>query len=94
MRRGGARPGAGRRKGSRGKAQIELLARARGDGEQPLDHMLKIMRDESEDKHFRAQMAGMAAPFVHPRLAAIEHGGKKDAPLTIIVERFTGEADE
>lgn len=37
--------------------------------------MLKVMRDESADKAQRLDMAKAAAPYVHPRLAAIEHSG-------------------
>jgi hypothetical protein len=36
----------------------------------PLDYMLGVLRDETEDKGRRDEMAKAAAPYVHPRLAS------------------------
>lgn len=47
----------------------------------PLEYMLKIMRDETQSPTFRADMAKAAAPYVHPRLATIEHNGKDGGPI-------------
>lgn len=57
-------------------------------GKTPLEYMLDVMRDENIDKRRRDQMAMAAAPYMHPRLAAIEHSGEtikrviKDTPPT------------
>ena len=42
-------------------------------GEQPLDFLLRLMRDPSEDKMTRFAAAKAAAPFVHPQLQAVAH---------------------
>ena len=52
---------------NQGKPVEELL---------PLDYMLKIMNDPSEDKDMRARMAQAAAPYCHARKG--EGKGKKD----------------
>jgi len=36
---------------------------------------LRVMRDESADLQTRADMAKSAAPYIHPRLQAVEHAG-------------------
>jgi hypothetical protein len=41
----------------------------------PLDHMLAIMRDPKMDMALRFDAAKAAAPYIHPRLNAIEHTG-------------------
>ena len=50
-------------------------------GETPLDYMLRVMRDPASDDERRDQMAKAAAPYVHPRLAAIQHTGKDGGPI-------------
>ncbi len=62
-----------------------LETRVRKGGGVPLDHMLAIMRDKSEDKYFRAQMAVAAAPYVHPRLSATEHAAKGGTGATFVM---------
>ena len=42
----------------------------------PLDYMLKVMRDEGEDKKVRMTMAYYAAPYIHPKPTG--KAGKKD----------------
>jgi hypothetical protein len=72
--RGGARPGAGRKKGTLTKRTQEIVASAAAEGETPLEYMLRVMRT-SDDSKRKDAMAIAAAPFVHPRLAAVEHSG-------------------
>jgi hypothetical protein len=74
--RGGKRSGAGRRKGAPNKATAERQAGIAASGEAPLDYMIRVMRDESAPVKRRDEMAKAAAPYVHPRLAAIEHSGQ------------------
>ena len=62
----------GRKKGSLNKRTRELLAHATAGGELPLDYMLQIMRGEEAETSRRDEMAKAAAPFLHPRLAAVE----------------------
>ena len=47
----------------------------------PLDYMLRVMRNPASDDERRDQMAKVAAPYVHPRLAAIQHTGKDGGPI-------------
>ncbi|WP_332823273.1 hypothetical protein [Stutzerimonas kunmingensis] len=46
--------------------------------------MLQIMRDEAADEAKRLDAAKAAAPYVHPRLAAVEHSGE----MTLTHEQF------
>ena len=79
--RGGKRSGAGRKKGSVTRRTQELISRAAEDGETPLEYMLRVMRTSNDDKRKDA-MAQAAAPYIHPKLAAVEHSSDKDNPLT------------
>ena len=81
--RGGNRPGAGRPKGVPNKANAERQAAIAASGLTPLDYMLAVLRDESADRHERMEAAKSAAPYVHPKLASIEHGGTDGSPIQI-----------
>src|SRR5262249_29800956 len=67
--RGGARPGAGRKKGSLNRATAEARAAAAKTGELPLEYMLRIMRDPKASNTRRDEMARTAAPYLHARLS-------------------------
>jgi hypothetical protein len=84
MPAGGKREGAGRKPGVANKASIERQAEVAASGITPLEFMLAIMRDETADEARRADMAKAAAPYVHPRLAAVEHSGE----MTLTHEQF------
>lgn len=73
MQNGGARPGAGRKKGGVNRATQEALERARETGELPLDFLLRIMRDPNSDEAKQIDCAKAAAPYVHHKLNAIDH---------------------
>ena len=65
----------GRRPGSKNKRTLAMEAAAfaaAASGETPLDYMLRIMRDPTVEHDRRDDMAKAAAPYLHPRLAAIE----------------------
>lgn len=76
----GAKTG-GRRKGTPNKATAAVAAEIAKSGETPLAFMLKRMRDEAADPMLRFEAAKAAAPYVHPKLAAIEHTGKDGGPI-------------
>lgn len=76
MSRGGVRAGAGRKKGTRNKANAAREKAIAESGLTPLDYLLSVMRDETEEPTMRMDAAKAAAPFVHPKLAAIEHTGE------------------
>lgn len=86
MARGGKRANAGRKPGEMTKARKAVLDRtkaAASEGETPLEYMLRVMRTSSDDKR-RDMMAQAAAPYVHNRLAAIEHKGDAESPLEFV----------
>jgi hypothetical protein len=65
----------GRPKGSLNKKTIEQVAAVEATGETPLEYMLRVMRDREQPKDRRDDMAKAAAPYVHAKLAAVEHSG-------------------
>ena len=89
MARGGARPGAGRKKGATEKRTREIANAAALEGITPLEYMLQTLRDETADPSTRRWAAEKAAPYIHPRLNAIEHHGPDGGPVQ--VERIVRE---
>lgn len=86
-KRGGARPGAGRKMSEERKAIIAAADEARRaaladtTGETPLQYMLRVMRDQEADTRRRDNMAIAAAAFMHPKLSSTEHSGNGDKPI-------------
>jgi hypothetical protein len=68
----------GRKKGSRNRAAIAREKAIAASGVTPLDFMLGVMRDERASLDLRFEAARSAAPYVHPKLASVAHGGKLD----------------
>ena len=62
----------GRQRGTRNRATEEARAAAAATGALPLDYMLSVMRDAAADHKRRDAMAMAAAPYLHPRLSAID----------------------
>jgi hypothetical protein len=85
MARGGKRAGAGRRPGSVTTKTREIADRAIQDGVTPLEVMLKAMREHYSAERWdqAAAVAKDAAPYMHPKLAAIEHTGADGGPLMV-----------
>ena len=80
----------GRAKGAKNKATIEreagiaeITAQAKANGVTPLEVMVGAMRNawDKGDHEGAARFAKDAAPYVHPRLAAVEHTGKDGGPI-------------
>ena len=93
--RGGARKGAGRKPGSATKRTREIADKAAESGLTPLEYMLEVMRRPSDHEDEKIQLAReamrfeaakAAAPYVHPRLAAIEHTGEDGGPMKASLE--------
>lgn len=94
---GGKRPGSGRKKGTANVKTREIADKAIQEGTTPLEVMLKAMRGfvafaekmVAENNEVgalnayteAAKVAKDAAPYIHPRLAAIEHTGKDGESL-------------
>lgn len=93
--RGGARAGAGRKKGSATVKTREIANKAASEGLTPLEYMLEVMRRDSTHadpkiqialENMRFEAAKAAAPYVHPRLAAVEHTGADGGPIDHSIE--------
>jgi hypothetical protein len=69
------------------KAREEALA----GGISPLAYLLKILRDEEQAQATSIDAAKAAAPYVHARLATIEHSGDTEVRYTISAEPMTAE---
>lgn len=82
MPRGGKREGAGRKAGTINKASARTREAIAASGLTPLDYMLQVMRDEQKPFDVRLDAANKAAPYVHPKLTAVEHSGKIDSDTT------------
>lgn len=73
MARGGQRPGAGRPKGAQNKATVEQREAVKESGLTPLEYLLSVMRDDTAERAERVDAAHKAAPYVHPKLANVDH---------------------
>ena len=74
MAHGGARPGAGRKKGGHNKLTEEAVSKA-NDGLSPLDYLLSVLRDIGADEARRIDAAKAAAPYCHAKLQPVDKDG-------------------
>lgn len=86
--RGGKRAGAGRKRGAATTRTREIADQAATEGITPLEVMLDAMRElhGKGEKAAASQIAKDAAPYMHPRLAAIEHTGKDGGPIVVALD--------
>ena len=68
----------GRKKGTPNKATAVRQAEIAASGPTPLDFMLEVMRNEENDLATRLVAAVRAAPYVHPKLASVDHTHSRD----------------
>jgi hypothetical protein len=104
MGRGGARAGAGRKKGSTKKFTEQAIERAGADGLLPLEFMLDALRDVTKPFEVRMDAAKSAAPYIHPRLSQVDASVTRKRDVTdlttdeldelIAAELASGEASE
>ena len=98
MARGGKRPGAGRKPGALNRATAEQRKAVQESGLTPLDYMLSVLRDEKNPPEVRLDAANKAAPYVHPKLAAVDHtssdGSMTPKPDRIIIEAASVDGDD
>ena len=71
-RRGGRKKGAPNQRTTFARRVADLAAQSENT---PLDYLLSVMRDAEASAEQRLEAAKAAAPYVHPKLSAIEHGG-------------------
>lgn len=81
----GRKTGGGSRKGKRNKATAQREAEIAASGLTPLEYMLRVLRDETQDPKRRDEMAKAAAPYVHPKLATVSHTGANGGALTVLL---------
>ena len=86
MSRGGARPGAGRKPGTRNKKTREQVEAIEKSGLTPLEYLLSVLRDDARETVERMDAAKAAAPYCHARLSNVEVKGDVDAPLVTRIE--------
>lgn len=97
MPAGGKRPGSGRPKGARNVKTIEQEKAVRESGLTPLDYMLSVMRNEDNELGVRLDAANKAAPYVHAKLASVDHvssDGTMTLPSRIVIEAALGDGDK
>ena len=71
----------GRQKGAVDKIKREAILAAQGIT--PLDYMMMLVRNETEEKAVRLDAAKAAAPYVHARLQAVTLGGDPENPIKL-----------
>lgn len=83
MAHGGKRRGAGRPEGAASKSNEEARLRAAASGETPLDYMLRVMRDATQEHPRRDSMAVAAAPYCHSKLSSVDASVKANVDGSI-----------
>lgn len=68
----------GRKRGVTNKRTQATAKKAAAKGLSPVEYMLDILRDEGATAEDRKWAAEKAAPYVHPRLAAVEQRERTD----------------
>lgn len=71
----------GRVKGTPNKVTAKREAEIAASGVTPLQYMLRVMRNPKAADDRRDDMAKAAAPYVHPKLANMQHTGAKGGPI-------------
>lgn len=82
----------GRPKGSKNKATARREREIAKQGQTPLEYMLRVMRDSRAGGDRRDKMAVAAAPYVHPKLASMQHSGPNGGPIqTVDLTKLSGD---
>lgn len=86
MARGGKRKGAGRPQGASTRRSRAIADLATAQGLTPLEVMLKAMRAKvkKSDWDGAASIAKDAAPYMHPKLASVQHAGPGGGPIQTV----------
>jgi len=93
----GSSPGerrGGRQKGTPNRATAAKAAEIAASGMTPLDYMLAVMRDETAARPERLEAAAKAAPYVHPRLSAIEYTAPAEPEEDVDLSELNAEERE
>lgn len=92
MAHGGARQNAGRKPGASTRMNEKARQKAAEGGLMPLEYMLAVLRDETNPAEDRMDAAKAAAPYVHAKLASVEHKGDGGGPMVLEIVRFADKA--
>lgn len=105
--KGGARPGAGRKKGAATHKTREYADKAAAEGVLPLQVMVESMRRaweravaetdlEKKKELYReaASFAHDAAPYMHPKMQPVDGRGSTDLNINIIIQKLGDGRDE
>jgi uncharacterized protein (DUF433 family) len=85
--KGGKRPGAGRPTGTKSistrRRKAQAVVEAVAEGITPLEVMLKAMHSALQRENLKEahNYAKDAAPYIHPKLAAMTHSGPNGGPV-------------
>ena len=93
----GSSPGerrGGRQKGTPNRATAAKAAEIAASGMTPLDYMISVMRDETATRPERLEAAAKAAPYVHPRLSAIEYTAPAEPEEDVDLSELNAEERE
>lgn len=89
MPRGGPRPNSGRKAGTKNIKTKVIAERCAQEGITPLEYMLNVMRDPTQEFDTRMDAAKSCAPYMHPKLASVEQKVEAEVNGTIY-EWLTG----
>ena len=89
MPRGGLRPNSGRKTGTKNIKTKVIAERCAEEGITPLEYMLEIMRDPTQEFDTRMDAAKSCAPYMHPKLASVEQKVEADITTGTIYEWLT-----
>ena len=79
----------GRQKGTPNRVTSDMRQAIAESGETPLDYMIRVMRDETTEPSRRDDMARAAAPYLHPRLSAVDLTSKDSSPVIPVINITT-----
>jgi hypothetical protein len=83
MARGGARQGAGRKKGVATRMNEAARAQVAAEGITPLAYLLGLLRDDKQTQEVRTDAAKAAAPYVHAKLANVDANLNLSGEITV-----------
>ena len=89
MPRGGLRPNSGRKAGTKNIKTKVIAERCAEEGITPLEYMLNVMRDPTQEFDTRMDAAKNCAPYMHPKLSSVEQNVQADITTGTIYEWLT-----
>lgn len=97
MGHGGARKGAGRPKGQAGpvaKMAKKKVLNALDSDRSPMDYILGVLNGTEEFDQVKFVAAKELLPYVHPKLANVQHAGDHDNPVSFNIVTSVDRAED